>query len=82
MKTANLEFMIQNGQESMNVMQIADAFSEAAYLCSVAPDLLEALQCLMKEYKQISDSGDCGFWKAEEQAEYILAEKTLKKALS
>lgn len=48
--------------------------------CS-APELLEALQSLMKQYKSIADSGDCGFWKAEEQDVYISAQKAIEKAL-
>ena len=40
--------------------------------------LMEALQEIMKEYKSIADSGDCGWWDAEEQDCYIIAQKAIK----
>lgn len=49
-------------------------------LYAAAPDLLEALQEMMKAYKEIADSGDCGWWKAEEQDEFIKAQKAINKA--
>jgi uncharacterized protein YabN with tetrapyrrole methylase and pyrophosphatase domain len=52
-----------------------------AKLIAAAPELLEALQGLMKEYKQGADSGDWGNWKAEEQDEYIQAQQAIEKAL-
>lgn len=52
-----------------------------AKLIASAPSLLEALQGLMKEYKSIADSGDCGWWKAEEQEKYIIAQKAIEKAI-
>ena len=38
-----------------------------------------ALIMLLEKYKSIADSGDCGWWKAEEQDDYIEAQKELKK---
>jgi hypothetical protein len=52
-----------------------------AKLIAAAPELLEALQGLMREYKQGADSGDWGNWKAEEQDEYIQAQQAIEKAL-
>lgn len=40
-------------------------------------DALNALLLHNKELKQLADSGDCGFWKAEELEEYKLAEKVI-----
>ena len=37
-----------------------------ANLISAAPDLLEALEFLFDDYKQLADSGDAGFWKIED----------------
>ena len=34
-------------------------------LISAAPDLLEALESLFQDYKELADSGDAGFWKLE-----------------
>jgi hypothetical protein len=47
----------------------------------IKSELLEALQGLMREYKQGADSGDWGNWKAEEQDEYIQAQQAIEKAL-
>jgi hypothetical protein len=52
-----------------------------AKLIASAPELLEALIALMKEYKQGADSGDWGNWKAEEQDEYIQAQQVIEKSL-
>ena len=38
----------------------------------------EALRGLMAAYKEIADSGDAGFWKAEETPEYQSAEAALR----
>lgn len=40
---------------------------EDAYLIAAAPDLLEALEELFADYKQLADSGDAGFWRLEDQ---------------
>lgn len=41
-----------------------EAFANAN-LIAAAPDLLEALQELFADYKQLADSGDAGFWSVE-----------------
>lgn len=46
---------------------IAPAEVEAnARLIAAAPALLEALQALYDDYKQLADSGDAGFWRLED----------------
>lgn len=40
-------------------------------------DAMNALLLHNKELKRMADSGDCGFWKAEELEEYKLAEKVI-----
>ena len=37
-----------------------------ARLIAAAPALLEALQALYDDYKQLADSGDAGFWRLED----------------
>lgn len=37
-----------------------------ADLIAAAPELLEALQELFADYKQLADSGDAGFWNLED----------------
>ena len=69
--TIKLEIANKNLQEE---------FSNAK-LIAAAPELLEALKGLMREYKQGADSGDWGNWKAEEQDEYIQAQQAIEKAL-
>ena len=64
------------GKPELFTKQIADA-----KLISAAQDLLETLQGLMKVFKSIADSGDCGWWVAEEQDAYIEAKKAINKAL-
>jgi hypothetical protein len=39
-----------------------------ARLIAAAPELLAALKTLFDDYKQLADSGDCGFWKLEDQS--------------
>lgn len=69
--------MICATQSNMNDHEI----EANAKLIASSPNLLEALQNLMKEYKSIADSGDCGWWKAEEQEKYINAQKAIQKAI-
>ncbi|WP_212646411.1 hypothetical protein [Delftia sp. PE138] len=35
-------------------------------LIAAAPELLEALQAIFDDYKQLADSGDAGYWLLEE----------------
>jgi len=39
---------------------------------------LEALKTNNKEWKSLADSGDAGYWKAEDQDHYQLTEKSIK----
>ena len=45
----------------------------------VVQELVAALRVMVDDYKQTADSGDCGFYKAEEQPEYIRACAVLAK---
>lgn len=51
-----------------------------ARLIAAAPDLLEALEVLFADYKQLADSGDAGFWKLEDTDEGKQAMAALAKA--
>lgn len=42
-------------------------------------EALYALELHNKELKQLADSGDAGFWKAEEQEEYKVAQDVIQK---
>jgi predicted nucleic acid-binding Zn-ribbon protein len=48
-----------------------------SHLMDVAGHLKSALEGMMKAEKQLADSGDAGFWNAEEQEEYIQAKLAL-----
>lgn len=51
-------------------------------LISAAPDLLVALQAVLKDYEQLIDSGDCGHCSpASEAHEVIAARAAIAKAL-
>lgn len=51
-----------------------------ARLFAAAPEMKEALEVLWKSYKELADSGDAGFWRAEDTAEGKLAIAALAKA--
>lgn len=58
-----------------------DEPSEAdAHLIAAAPDLLAALKTFVAEYVELVESGDAGFWNAEEEAKVIAARAAIAKA--
>ena len=89
------EFVIENNDKVVNtiispnqtnelITHLAGCLkeiNEPIELLSSQNYLLEALQGLMIRYKSLVDSGDCGFWKAEEEIEYITAQSAIEKAL-
>ena len=50
-------------------------------LMAAAPELLEALQCLFENYKQLADSGDAGNWRLEDEPAGKKALHVINKAL-
>jgi hypothetical protein len=63
---------------------IAKAFWQATpadiRLIAAAPDLLAALNELLERYCQLANSGDCGNWDPEEEAEVRAARAAIAKA--
>lgn len=51
-----------------------------ARLIAAAPDLLAALKTFVAEYVELVESGDAGFWDAEEEAKVIAARAAIAKA--
>lgn len=51
-----------------------------ANLIAAAPELLEALQGLLKNHVDLISSGDCGNWDVEQEPEVIAARLAIKKA--
>lgn len=51
-----------------------------ARLIAAAPELLEALQTFLTEYVQLVESGDAGFWNADEEEKVIAARAAIAKA--
>jgi len=62
--------LVVNGREDNNGSLIA-----------AAPDLLDALQCLFDNYKQLADSGDAGNWRLEDEPAGKKALHAINKAL-
>lgn len=58
----------------------ADAYIVYCYKHNAAPDLYEASKELLKHYLGIVNSGDCGFWNPEEEAQVINSRKAIAKA--
>lgn len=50
-------------------------------IMAAAPDLLEALQSLFDNYKQLADSGDAGNWRLEDEPAGKKALHAINKAL-
>lgn len=50
-------------------------------IMAAAPDLLDALQCLFDNYKQLADSGDAGNWRLEDEPAGKKALNAINKAL-
>ena len=50
-------------------------------LISSAPELLDALQCLFDDYKELADSGDAGNWRVEDLPAGKKALQAIAKAL-
>lgn len=80
-KIARVPFDVVPDLEDLNKNNIAEAKANAK-LIAAAPCLLSALQGLLKRYKELVDSGDCGCWKAEEEQEYIDGVNAINKALN
>jgi hypothetical protein len=53
---------------------------ENARLFAAAPDLLATCKALAKWKKELADSGDAGFWKAEDYDDYKQAMAAIAKA--
>lgn len=52
-----------------------------AHLFAAAPALLEACEGLLKRYVGLVESGDCGCWSAEKEAEVIAARTAIAQAI-
>ena len=57
-----------------------EVLGAASPLAAAAPELLEALDTLMRKYTELADSGDAGYWKAEETEEGKKALAAIAKA--
>jgi len=80
-KIARVPFNHIEGSLELSQYDMDEAFANAKMIAA-SPTIYNALKNLLKRYKELVDSGDCGFWDAEKEQEYIDGINAINKALN
>ena len=67
------------GNEGFMVAEIYHASPEDGRVMKLAPELVEALEALLKNHEGLVNSGDCGKWSVDSEVEVMNAKVLLAK---
>ncbi len=73
--------IVSTGKDPLFIASTSDRqrMADATFIAA-SPDLLEALEGLLKRYTQLVNCGDCGNWDPEKEDDVIASRAAIAKA--